>query len=364
MKIYAYFLPQFYPTPENDKFWGKGFTDWDSTRNAKPLFPFHDQPIAPGDADYYDLRDAENLKRLCLQASQYGIDGFGYWHYWFGNGFQTLEKIQEAHLRDKGIAHEYFFAWANQDWTKSWQGDDKTIIFKQTYSRESAANHYKYLKEFICDKRYVKYKGKPLFQVISPQAVGALPYIYELENLLKRDGQSGFHWVFPREKIINLPIKDLEYSLVGYPPGTEMRHGFGMGTRIQSKLKRERILKTPMIIPQKSYLKAFRKEIEISEHPELDYFPCLLSGWDNTPRYKKNGFLITGEKSDLLENQFNIIRELYKDRKLPEILFIKAWNEWAEGNILEPYLYRGKLDFPASRIPFFRAGFNETDSEK
>jgi hypothetical protein len=357
MKIYSYFLPQFYPTPENDKFWGEGFTDWDSTRNAKPLFPFHKQPIAPKNNNYYDLSDVENLRRACNQASECGIDGFGYWHYWFGNGFKTLEKVQEAHLLDKSINQNFFFAWANQDWNKSWQGDDKTIIFKQTYSLESAIAHFNYLKPFLKDNRYIKHKGKPLFQVISPQAKGAFQYILKLEELAKNEIESGFHWLFPRDKTTDLTLQNIDYSLVGYPPGTEMRHGFGIGNKIQSKLRQKKILSTPTIITEKSYLKAFRMEIQYSiRKTKADYFPCILSGWDNTPRYKKNGFLITGKKSTLLKKQFNIISDEYDSPNNPEIIFIKAWNEWAEGNILEPYIFDDTEDYPAKLIPKIKVG--------
>ena len=156
MKFLAYFLPQFYTTPENDIHWGKDFTDWKNVQSSTPLFKDHKQPLTPSKFDMYDLSKKKVLKELSDFSLKKGLDGFGYWHYWFGNGQQTLEKVQEMHLKDSSIKQNFFFAWANQDWTKSWVGDDNTTIFKQLYSKKSALNHFKYILPFIRDPRYIK----------------------------------------------------------------------------------------------------------------------------------------------------------------------------------------------------------------
>ena len=201
MKIISYFLPQFYPTPENDQYWGKGFTDWDSAKSAKKYFSTHRVPLVPEKFGYYDLSLIKNIKLINDYSIEKGLDGFGYWHYWFGNGFQTLEKVPELHLENKSINQNYFFAWANTSWTKSWIGDDNTIIFNQQYSKRSAIDHFKYLRQFFEDDRYIKYNSKPIFQVINPNSNGTKEHILILEELSIKTFGHGLHWLFANNKI-------------------------------------------------------------------------------------------------------------------------------------------------------------------
>ena len=218
MKIYSYFLPQFYSTPENDKFWGKGFTDWVNTKNAIPLFKNHKQPILPEDTIFYDLSDPNTINLHSEISIKNGIDGFGYWHYWFDEDTKTLAKVQEIHLENKNIKQNFFFAWANTDWTKSWIGDDKTTIFKQKYTKKSSEKHFEYLIKFIEDERYIKINGLPVFQVLNPQLKEVKSYIHHLENSAKKKYGKGFYWFFPADKSID-GLESLNYSQVGFPPG-------------------------------------------------------------------------------------------------------------------------------------------------
>lgn len=350
MKFIAYFLPQFYTTPENDKFWGKGFTDWTSVRSAKPLFYGHKQPKNPGELGYYDLSIPSTLKRLSEVSLKFGIDGFGYWHYWFGNGYKALEKVQEMHLADNSIKQNFFFAWANINWTKSWIGDDRTVIYKQVYSEQSAKDHFNYIKPFIEDSRYIKYKYKPLFQVINPDSIGAKNHIRILENLAKDSFGKGFHWIFPATRNIEgiEDIEDIEFSLVGYPPGDVTVHDLFF--RFKKILQTKGLLKKPIIFSENNYLNCYSKSITHEIQKEGSYFPCILSGWDNTPRYNKKGFLINGKISSLLKGQYNILLKKYNKNNMPDIVFIKSWNEWAENNILEPFMCNEEYEFPAEYV--------------
>ena len=338
MKFFAYFLPQFYPTPENDKYWGKDFTEWVNVKAAKPLFKGHKQPIEPTKFGYYNLNNSETLKDISDYSQQMGIDAFCYWHYWFDNGFKTLEKVPEMHLADKSIKQNFFFSWANHDWNKSWVGQDDTLIFKQKYSKESAIEHFEYLAQFIADSRYVRIKDKPVLQVFEPDSEGCFEYIQTLElEAIKKFG-IGFYWLFPeRTGVTKYPqSQSLTYSKVGLPPGNTKKLYY-MVTRT---LQRKGIIKKCLTFSENIILKALRKNIRKNYTKDNAYYPCILSGWDNTPRYGNKGFLFDTDIPSFIENQFKVIEEEIGRDNL-DIVFIKAWNEWAEGNILEPYSYNG-----------------------
>lgn len=340
MKLLSYFLPQFYATPENDKYWGKGFTEWVNVRNAQPLFEGHAHPLLPVNNNYYNLSKVEVLLEHSEQSIDYGIDAFGYWHYWFGNGKTALEKVPKNHLGNKEIRQNFFFAWSNANWTKSWVGDKDTVVFEQIYTRRSAIDHFDYLSDFFVDDRYLKYNGRPVFQVINLHHEGVKNHIYMLEERAKELFGQGLHWIFRANKNISL-YPGLEYSIVGYPPDDVAYLDFNFG--IRRGLQEKKLLEGPVKISQKEYLACFNYLLMQSQAKFNNrYKPCIISGWDNTPRYGNKGFLIEGSIEELVKEQFSVIRNIHKEG-LPDFVFVKAWNEWAEGNILESHYRRGKL---------------------
>ena len=341
MKFFAYFLPQFYPTPENDKYWGKGFTEWTNVKGAKPLFKGHKQPLEPTKFGYYDLSNNETLQEICEYSQSMGIDAFCYWHYWFDNGYKTLEKVPEMHLANKAIKQNFFFSWANHDWTKSWVGQDKTLIFKQQYSKSSAIEHFKYLKQFITDERYVRINDKPVLQVFEPETDSCFEYIQILEDQAIEAFGKGFYWLFPERQKIE-KIAHFEHSKVGFPPANTKILYFMIARLLQQK----GFIKKCLAFSEKTYLKALRKNIRKYNTNGNSYIPCLFSGWDNTPRYGKKGYLFKTDIPTFLEKQFEMLEEEIGKDKL-DIVFIKAWNEWAEGNILEPFAFNGEETNPA-----------------
>lgn len=330
-KVYSYFLPQFYPTPENDKFWGEGFTDWVSTKNAKSLYEGHSQPYNPLDLGYYNLSKEKEAKKVIDFSKEVGIDGLIYWHYWFGNDFKTLEKVPEMHLYNNKIKQKYFFAWANGDWTKSWQGDNKTVIFKQTYSKESAIKHYEYVRKFFLDKRYVKQNNNFLFQVNNGISNDILTHMKILDELCFREFGNRIHFIVPSDKL-TINLDGLVHSLSSFPPG-EIYSPL-ISYKFQRLLQELKILRRPVIIDSKKYLKSFSKFIKNNSN----LIPCILTGWDNTARYKDKGVVINGDIEDLIEGQIKI---LLKSNNKHQMILIKSFNEWAEGNILEPYSING-----------------------
>ena len=327
MKKYCYFLPQFYSTPENEKYWGKGFTDWVNVNNAKPLFKNHKQKYQPGELGQYDLSDSKTLEKVINYSKEINLDGLIYWHYWFGNDFNTLEKVQEEHLRNKKIKQNFCFAWANGDWTKSWQGDDKTIIFNQSYSKQSAVSHFKYIKPFFEDKRYIRLNGNILFQVNNVISNEVLSHMRILDELSKKQLGVRIHFVVPRHNL-KFSLENFIHSFSSYPPGEIYSPLFSY--KFQRILKILKIQKGPIRINKKSYVNSFKRFI--IKNPDI--VPCLLSGWDNTPRYNNKGVVIEATIPDLLKDQILIVNKYSKKHNF---ILIKAFNEWAEGNILEPY---------------------------
>lgn len=344
MKFFAYFLPQFYPTPENDKYWGEDFTDWVNVKAAKPLFKSHRQPLKPTKFGYYNLTDKDTFKAICEYSQEKGIDAFCYWHYWFDIGNRTLEKVPEMHLANKDIKQNFFFSWANHNWTKSWVGDDNVLIFEQKYSKKSALAHFEYLKQFVSDPRYVRIKGKPALQVYRPEKPECFEYIKILETEAIKTFGSGFYWLFP-ERQNTEALHNLTFSKIGLPPANTKVWRF----MILRTLQQKGILKKYLKFPQRVFLKALRKNIRMHNIEGNNYFPCILAGWDNTPRYKHKGYLIDCNISSFINKQVQVIEEEIGIEKL-DIIFIKAWNEWAEGNILEPYSDGVKEYAPADVI--------------
>lgn len=338
-------MPQFYPTPENDKFWGEGFTDWVSTKKAESLYNGHNQPYKPLDLGYYDLSKEDETKKVIDFSREAGIDGLIYWHYWFGNDFTTLEKVPEFHLSNKDITQNYFFAWANGDWTKSWQGDNNTIIFKQTYSEQSAIKHYEYIRNFFLDERYLKQNNNFLLQVNNGIIYSVLEHLKILDKLCFNEFGVRIHFIVPADKL-NIKMDGLIYSLSSFPPG-EIYSSL-ISYKFQRFLQLLKILNRPVRIDSNKYLKSFSKFIK--KNPSL--IPCILTGWDNTARYKNKGVVIEGKIEDLIEGQIKILKNFQNKHNF---ILVKAFNEWAEGNILEPYLLNGVKHHPYKKLKAIKA---------
>ena len=183
LKFIAFYLPQFHPIPENDKWWGKGFTEWTNVTQAKPLFKGHHQPNLPRDLGFYDLRMEESRIDQAELAQKNGLSGFCYWHYWFGGGKQILEKPINEVLRSKKPNFPFCLGWANHSWTGIWENEPDKCLVEQTYpGEEDDRNHFKYLVKAFRDKRYIRVNGKPLFIIFKPNDVPNLKNKIDLWN--------------------------------------------------------------------------------------------------------------------------------------------------------------------------------------
>ncbi len=184
IQFLAYYLPQYHPIPENDEWWGKGFTEWTNVAKAKPLFKGHYQPILPADLGFYDLRVPEVQQAQAKLAQEYGIDGFIYYQYWFGNGKKLLEKPAENMLKNKKVDFPFCFCWANETWKGIWHGlDNPNVLIEQTYQGESGyVEYFNYLLPFFNDERYIKVDNKPMFHVYKLQDIPDLELFIEKFN--------------------------------------------------------------------------------------------------------------------------------------------------------------------------------------
>ncbi|MEX0844874.1 MAG: glycoside hydrolase family 99-like domain-containing protein [Balneolaceae bacterium] len=336
--VYAYFLPQFYSIPENDKYWGKGFTEWTNVKKAEPLFDGHRCPLLPVNDDYYNLSKPDEAKRIIHNTRDIGLDGIVYWYYWFWKGKRTLEKVPEIHLKDSSIQQNFFFAWANGDWRGSWIGKEKDILFKQQYNLEHIDAHIDDLLPYFEDERYLKINSKPLYQVNAPHVKAAEEYILALnDSFIKRTGEEIF-WVFPTLFLKSEELKSLNHVKIGFPPEDvfSQKNIFKRRKQLASINPWNR----PVVTSIKEYAEWFRLHL-IENKKHQDFCPTILSGWDTTYRYKNSGNVISGTIEEQVRAQMKVLEEELGTEKPPFIL-VKAYNEWAEGNILENHKIDGK----------------------
>ncbi|XWK85942.1 MAG: glycoside hydrolase family 99-like domain-containing protein [Phormidium sp.] len=336
VKLIAFYLPQYHPIPENDQWWGKGFTEWTNVTKAKPLFPGHYQPHLPADLGFYDLRLPEAREAQAELARAYGIYGFCYYHYWF-NGKRLLERPFNEVLASGKPDFPFCLCWANENWTRVWDGQNKHILMEQKYGEEDDREHIRSLIKAFKDPRYIKIDGKPIF------------LIYRSSNL-PNPLQTTSIW---REEARKMGIEDLflcrvesfndeNKSLVkqGFDAAIEFQPQWkpllnktkmwrlGRKLRIWDKVYRENFIFDYAATVEKMLQKPI---------PSHKYFHCVTPIWDNSARRKDNALILKNSSPDVYEYWLKKVIEQGAARNPEEnLVFINAWNEWGEGNHLEP----------------------------
>jgi lipopolysaccharide biosynthesis protein len=343
-RVIAYYLPQYHPIPENDKWWGKGFTEWTNTAKAKPMFRGHYQPHIPADLGFYDLRVPETRSAQAKLAQEYGIEAFCYYHYWFA-GKRLLERPFNEVLESGRPEYPFCICWANETWTGVWHGNPDSILIEQTYpSIDDHRNHFFYLLKAFADPRYLKVNGKPLFLIYKPWDIPDLKRVLEFwRELAISVGLKGLHIVS-----VDLPRKKSETTLFdGFTKQDLGNWGFipGRGViRLKNKLfqKYRNIVsknrKLPKIVEYEKVC------VGLLAHDIVDYplYQCLLPNWDNTPRSGTRGVVLHRSTPELFRKQVETALLLSNAHATEEkLVFVKSWNEWAEGNHLEPDLKYG-----------------------
>lgn len=348
IKPLAFYLPQYHPVPENDEWWGKGFTEWTNVAKAKPLFEGHEQPIYPADLGYYDLRLPEVREQQAQMAKDYGVHGFIYYHYWFGNKKQLLERVAKDVLNTGKPDFPFCFCWANETWSGIWHGLSEKILAQQVYPDEKdLIAHFEYLLPFFKDDRYIKVDNKPVFIIYDPNHLyeGDPHYISKFRELAKENGFDDLYIMASNKLRDDL----LDYKTLGYDGKISNAFQKAWGPYIEAKeyishykYYKNRI-KGLIGIKRKKQQQVRMQDASLVvndlkfEEKNIPTFPCVLPNWDNTPRSGYRGIILTNNSPALFEKQIEKAVEYLEDKEYPEpFLIIKSWNEWAEGNILEP----------------------------
>lgn len=357
MKIIALYLPQFHSIPENDVWWGNGFTEWVNMKKAKPLFENHHQPRIPLNNKYYDLSDVEVMRWQAKLAKENGVYGFCFYHYWF-NGKLLLEKPVENFLKDKSIDFNYCISWANEHWTDQWVSEKWTVLIEQKYGdRPEWKQHFEYLLPYFKDDRYIKYNGKPLFVIYKPELIDKRKEMFEYWNeLAMEEGIPGICFIFQRaEMILNNNKIDLSMFdfCAEYQPGLAV-------ARLQlnnQKFIRLRKMKRKFFVFLGKHFKIDHRSVVLTPQgkgprkddydliwnrilEEDDIFPRIIPSafvdWDNTPRRGEKGSVMLGANPTKFKEYFIKLIIKAKDKYMTDMMFVFAWNEWAEGGYLEP----------------------------
>lgn len=348
IKTLAFYLPQYHPIPENDEWWGKGFTEWTNVGKAKPLFEGHEQPLLPADLGYYDLRIPEVREQQAKMAKDFNVDGFIYYHYWFGNGIQLLEKIAEEVLESKKPDFPFCFCWANETWSGIWHGLSNKILAEQVYpGEEDLQAHFNYLLPFFKDERYIKVNNKPVIVIYDPLELEKKSphYLDRFKELAKINGFEGLYIIAS-----NKTDDDYAYNQLGYDAKISNAFLRAWGSHMNKKVyissKEYYInrIKGLLGLPTKNFEKIVDvqntedvvNDLKFTE-TNVDTYPCILPNWDNTPRSGNRGIILGNNSPSIFEKQVQKAVDYLNEKNYKDsFLIIKSWNEWAEGNILEP----------------------------
>lgn len=344
-EIIAFYLPQYHPTPHNNEWWGEGFTEWTNVAKAKPLYPGHYQPKVPGDLGFYDLRMPEVRKKQAELAKEAGITGFCYYHYWFGNGEQELELPFNEVLRTGEPDFPFCLCWANETWgRKMWNKDGavvgQQILAEQKYlGEEDDIKHFYSLLPAFRDSRYMRIDDKPIFMIYRPLAFNDVNRFINLWNkLAQENGLKGFYFI-AYSLMVNTEyasIKALGFDSVCSCRLGKTKNNFLWIVRRALSM----FTKIPIIL---SYKKVIPSLIQSFEKEHNDVYPTMIPNWDHTPRSGTNGYLYSNCTPELFEiHARNTIEAVINRPQNRRICFLKSWNEWGEGNYMEPDLKYGK----------------------
>ncbi|PHM22109.1 glycosyltransferase WbsX family protein [Xenorhabdus ehlersii] len=332
-EIFAYYLPQFHTIKENNEWWGKGFTEWVKLRNAQKMFPGHQIPHPVEPLGYYDLTDVKNIEKQYYLAKENGISTFCFWHYWFDTNDMLLEKPAELLLKSD-IDVRFCFAWANHTW---WNKTENKLLKQQKYDF-SLDTYFDYLLPFFKDARYTKINNKPVL------------FIYDLKNakngkelieyFQKRSISEGFDGIYfigenllphdPQTKMVDQYLNSCDF----------MKHR-PIWRKIVDKFLMK-LQKVDIIIPRVYDYDRSIKKMNTDILPESKQIPIIFPGWDSSFRHGKKGVILKNTNSVAFEKHVSKIANLIEKRKnAPKIIVVKSWNEWAEGNYIEPCSIHG-----------------------
>lgn len=338
VRTIAFYLPQFHPVPENNKWWGEGFTEWTNVAKSVPLFPGHYQPHLPADLGFYDLRLAESRNAQAELAQQYGVDGFCYYHYWFG-GRRILERPFSEVLASGQPALPFCLCWANESWSRRWLGEERDVLMPQAYSPEDDRNHARWLVKAFCDERYIRVGDRPLFLVYRPKDLPQPQGFVDALNTAAADAGIASPFLVG----VDAHSPGFDFRKIGFDStlGFEPQLGTSGSGVFNEKATWAKLLRNLQLGIRDPRLQVFddaecRKSMAMIRRPG-NAIPCCYVAWDNSPRRGRKGIIyVNGSPESFgkaLDEHFQAAKLLPAGQ---QFLFVNAWNEWAEGNHLEP----------------------------
>jgi len=328
----AMYLPQFHPIRENNEWWGPGFTEWVNVVKARPLYPGHDQPRMPADLGFYDLRLPETRQAQATLAHEHGIEAFCYYHYWFA-GRELLERPFDEVLASGEPDFSFCLCWANQTWAGTWQGGTNRTLVEQTYPGASDHRaHFEKLLPAFFDRRYVRVDNKPVFIIYRPLDLPDSQATLELwRKLAQQAGLPGLYLIGQSYDPQFKPHK------LGYDASIFARTRASLTRNLNlTQLATAALRRGPSklrVIPYQVVLNTFITD----PLPGVTCHPCILPNWDNSPRHGRRGHIYHNSTPELFRTivRRGIARARH-EQPGRQFLFLKSWNEWAEGNYLEP----------------------------
>lgn len=346
----AFYLPQFYEFKENNEWWGKGFTEWTNVKKSKPLFRGHYQPTIPLNDNFYSLDDVDTMRWQVGIAKKYGVDGFCFYHYWFGNSRQLMEKPVDAFLKHGEIDFQFCLCWANHNWTRTWVGGDKEILMDMQYGDESEwQKHFNYLLPFFKDKRYIRIDDKPVLVIYRPSDIEKLDEMLEyLDKEAYKMGLNGIVFIGQHCFENRSKYKKINY-FINYEPNFSLgavrlnRLGFFTNPSYVANILYRKIRGLIKRITKGSLCKArwynydavwrYSLKTQLKANNEIAgaFVHC-----DVSPRRQERAIIIRGDTPEKFKKyMIRLYKKLLNNDNL-KYVFITAWNEWGEGMYLEP----------------------------
>ncbi|MDR2213759.1 MAG: glycoside hydrolase family 99-like domain-containing protein [Pseudomonadales bacterium] len=335
-RLFAFYLPQFYPFEENDRWWGAGFTEWRNVTRALPRFEGHLQPRLPRDLGFYDLRNIETIKEQIRMARRSGVAGFCYYYYWF-SGRRLLDRPLDILLRHSEIDFPFCLMWANESWTRRWDGQDHNVLMKQEYHNEDDTLLIDDLARYFKDSRYERIHGRPLFIIYRAAVVPDFKHRLSHWRRLFAERHDLQPLVLMAQT--HKDIDPLPYGLDGaieFPPH-----------KLFDRLPHVSDRKLKLLDPEFSgtymhYDDLVRRSLSIKA-PAFPLIRTLVPSWDNEARKPSCGLGLIEADPQKYENWLSALADQAVQKPFQGVpyVFVNAWNEWAEGAVLEPDLYHG-----------------------
>lgn len=354
VRLIAFYLPQYHRIPENDAWWGEGFTDWTNVRKAEPLFSWHEQPREPSQLGYYCLEDAAVREEQANLARQHGIHGFCYYHYWFGEGKRLLEKPFNEVLKSGRPDFPFCLCWANESWTRRWDGKEHDVLMPQTYTEESAATFAEELVEAFADPRYIRVNGKPLFLVYHARHIpNPARHVEIWRNIWRKRGIGEVYLIAALTFGEKHPI-DMGFDAgVEFPPHQPLFN-------YPKRLLPESVGAVDFngnIIDYKQFVTSHLS----CPLPDYRLYRTVILKWDNSPRRGREARVFVGCTPTMYGWWLSqcVERSLLSHPPGERFVFINAWNEWAEGSYLEPDRKHGTAFLEETRKALARTGGTE-----